>query len=295
MKQLPLFDFVPPVSPVVNVASVTQRSLFRYPGGKTWLVPIVRRWLGTRNQRPVRLIEPFAGGAIIGLTAAFEQLAEKVTLVELDEQVGAVWQTLIEDGNGEWLCQQILGFEMTGANVDCVLSQVCNTTQEMAFQTIVRNRVNRGGILAPGAGRVKTGESGKGLTSRWYPETLCKRIRDIDAIRERLHFIQGDGLRVIQGHLDAPSIVFFIDPPYTAGGKQAGRRLYNHTTLDHEALFDLAKAAQGDFLMTYDDNDTIRALAVQHGFDVQTVAMKNTHHSNMNELLIGRDLTWLCG
>ena len=30
---------------VVNVASVPQRSPFRYPGGKTWLVPVVRQWL----------------------------------------------------------------------------------------------------------------------------------------------------------------------------------------------------------------------------------------------------------
>jgi DNA adenine methylase len=30
---------------VVNVASVAQRSPFRYPGGKTWLIPTVRKWL----------------------------------------------------------------------------------------------------------------------------------------------------------------------------------------------------------------------------------------------------------
>jgi DNA adenine methylase len=72
---------------VVNVASVKQRSPFRYPGGKTWLVPRVRRWLASLPQRPARLIEPFAGGAIIGLTAAAEKLAEHVILVGLDEDV----------------------------------------------------------------------------------------------------------------------------------------------------------------------------------------------------------------
>lgn len=34
-------------SRVVNVASVPQRSPFRYPGGKTWLVPYVRLWLSS--------------------------------------------------------------------------------------------------------------------------------------------------------------------------------------------------------------------------------------------------------
>ena len=37
--QLTFLDMTPPMDHVVNVASVQQRSPFRYPGGKTWLVP----------------------------------------------------------------------------------------------------------------------------------------------------------------------------------------------------------------------------------------------------------------
>src|SRR6058998_3882107 len=43
----------------VNVASVPQRSPFRYPGGKTWLVPYIRSWLGHKRQCPSVLVEPF--------------------------------------------------------------------------------------------------------------------------------------------------------------------------------------------------------------------------------------------
>src|SRR5881396_794504 len=81
-SQLTLFE--PSLNRVINVASVPKRSPFRYPGGKTWLVPRIRQWLLSRPVRPADLIEPFAGGAIVGLTAAFERLAEHVTLVELD-------------------------------------------------------------------------------------------------------------------------------------------------------------------------------------------------------------------
>lgn len=35
------------------------------------------------------LVEPFAGGGIVSLTVAFEQLAERVTMVELDDDVKA--------------------------------------------------------------------------------------------------------------------------------------------------------------------------------------------------------------
>jgi len=63
---------------IVNVASVPQLSPFRYPGGKTWLVPELRKWLEGLGPRPSLFVEPFAGGAIASLTVAAEHRAEQV-------------------------------------------------------------------------------------------------------------------------------------------------------------------------------------------------------------------------
>ena len=86
---------------------------------------------------------------------------------------------------------------------------------------------------------------------------------------------------------------FFIDPPYTAGGKRAGSRLYTHSEIDHDKLFSICEKLRGDFLMTYDNAEEVRALAERHGFETKSVAMKNTHHAEMDELLIGRNLDWV--
>lgn len=287
--QLPLFGLN--TSQIVNVAQVQHRSPFRYPGGKTWLVPFVQHWMISQPKRPAEFIEPFAGGAIIGLTIAFENLADHITLVELDKQVAAVWKTILE-GDYEWLANEIVEFDLTSETIEKVFKQTDVSTQEQAFQTILKNRINRGGILAPGAGKIKTGENGKGMKSRWYPETLAKRILNIGKIRERISFIEGDGLEVLQENADRSDAVFFIDPPYTAGGKNAGARLYAHFELDHERLFSMAENLEGDFLMTYDNAPEIQAMAERHGFSTKTVAMKNTHHAEMRELLVGRGLGW---
>src|SRR5438552_9187444 len=148
----------------VNVASVPQRSPFRYPGGKTWLVPYIRDWLESKKTPPLRLLEPFAGGAIVSLTAAFESLARHVVFAEMDEGVAAVWRVVL-NGQAEWLAKQILNFEITYENVTTVLRQPVTELRHKAFQTILRNRVQRGGILAAGAGLVKSGENGRGLNS----------------------------------------------------------------------------------------------------------------------------------
>ena len=289
------FFKIPPSDHVVNVASVPQRSPFRYPGGKTWLVPRIRQWLSSLDTKPTVFVEPFAGGGIVGLSVGFEQWAEHVVLVELDRQVAAVWETIL-GGDAEWLANRIVSFDLTHDNVRSTLARDDGGTREQAFRTILKNRTYHGGILAPGAALIKHGENGKGLKSRWYAETLASRIVAIGRIRERFTFIHGDGIEVMRSYSRRKRAVFFIDPPYTAGGsngKRAGTRLYTHHELDHERLFATAERTAGDVLLTYDDAPDVRALAERHGFDIAAVAMKNTHHARMTELLIGCSLDWV--
>lgn len=290
MQQLSLFGDTS-LNKITNVASVPQRSPFRYPGGKTWLVPRIRQWLASLPAPPAEFIEPFAGGGSVSLTVAFERLANHVTMVEIDDQVAAVWQTII-NGDGEWLAQEIVRFNFTPLSVKEAVDTDALNRGEKAFKTILRNRINRGGILAAGAGRIKTGENGKGIKSRWYPETLRRRIEDIIAVRERLTFIEGDGMRLLSQNASRTDAAFFIDPPYTAAGKKAGTRLYTYSEIDHEELFRMASAIEGVFLMTYDNTEAVRDLAHKHGFETRAVAMKNTHHAKMTELLISRNLDW---
>lgn len=268
-----------------NVAQVSQLSPFRYPGGKTWFVPTVRRWLTQMEEKPKRLLEPFAGGAMIGLSAANERLVEHVELVELDDDVAAVWECIINgsDQDTATLVKKITAFEVTLENVQEIIAGKPRSIYNRAFRTIVKNRVQRGGILAPGAGLVKNGEGGKGLSSRWYPETLVKRIQAIRAIRNRITFTQGDAFEAIARNQGA---VLFLDPPYTAAGKKAGKRLYTHNDLDHEQLFEVAASNPGPALLTYDDTPEVRAMAASHGFLTGDIAMKSTHHVVMRELAI---------
>ncbi|NJN81785.1 MAG: DNA adenine methylase [Caldilineaceae bacterium] len=262
-----------------------QLSPFRYPGGKTWLVPEVRRWLDSLAYRPETLIEPFAGGGIVSLIAVVENRVDQVVMCELDEEVASVWQTIVSN-DAEWLVDQILAFDMTLENVQDMLDQQPTHTRDLAFRTIVKNRAQRGGILAKGASLMKSGENGRGISSRWYPKTLAKRIRCIHDFRDRISVKCVDGIQLMQQHVEKPANCYFIDPPYTASGKSAGRRLYNHSELDHLALFDTAARLRGAFLMTYDSADEVIQMANARSFHVEWIPMKNTHHREQMELLI---------
>lgn len=276
----------------VNVASVPQRSPFRYPGGKTWFVPTFRTWIQSLDFIPELLVEPFAGGGIISLTALFENLVDESIMMEIDGEVAAVWEAVIQ-GHAGWIADRILHFDMTHANLVAELKISPVDIKQKAFQTILKNRTLHGGILAAGSGLLKHGENGKGIKSRWYPRTLANRMINLNHVRERILFFKGDALELLPNCVGNSKAAFFIDPPYTVGGKKAGKRLYRHCNLDHERLFEIADSIKGDFLMTYDDADEVKNLARKHSFQMRLIPMSNTHHARMLELVIGKNLSWL--
>jgi DNA adenine methylase len=193
---------------IINVASVQKLSPFRYPGGKTWLVPYIYKWIRSLRFTPKTFIEPFAGGGIVSLTAANEGLADRIVMVEIDDAVASVWKTVFY-GDVEWLIHRIISFTMSVENATAVLSVDYATNEENAFKTIIKNRISHGGILAKGAGFIKYGENGKGVHSRWYPQTLARRLNHIKKLKNKITFIHGDGLEVIRNHVSDENVFFF--------------------------------------------------------------------------------------
>ncbi len=269
---------------VVNVASVPQRSPLRYPGGKTWLVPEIRKYLAGLDFRPDVFVEPFAGGGIASLTAVMDGYVDSAVLCEKDPDVSNLWHCMLDDA--EELARRVECFVATPESVSTVFADAFASGMDAAFRTLLRNRVNRGGIMAKGASVMKRGESGNGLLSRWYAATLAKRIRAIGSYAKRLDFFQGDGLSLVELCKDNESAAFFIDPPYTAAGKRAGSRLYAYNDIDHEDLFTRVSRVRGVFMMTYDETPEVIQMARRRGFNLAKVPMKNTHHAMMYELLI---------
>lgn len=279
-----------PVSPIpaVNVATVPQRSPLRYPGGKTWLIPHIRAWFETLGAPPPVLVEPFAGGAIVSLTAIAEGLAERCVMAELDPEVAAFWKAALDSAPA--LADRVRRFVPTHDTVAALAADEATDTLDRGFRTLVLNRTRRGGILANGASVSKHGENGKGILSRWYPETICRRLQLIAEYSGKIQFRETDGLDLLAEALNdlEEEAVAFVDPPYSAGGKRAGTRLYNYCDIDHARLFRILSEHRSDFLMTYDLAPEIEFLIRRHGFHAVQVFMKNTHHARVPELIIAR-------
>ena len=276
-----------PLSPIpaVNVATVPQRSPLRYPGGKTWLIPHIRHWLRFRRVRPDLLLEPFAGGGIVSLTSVMEGLTRRCLMCERDHDVAAFWHSALH--HSQALRERVMAFHPTTESIGHLAESDVAGVVEHGFRTLVLNRTRRGGILAPGASLQRKGENGKGILSRWYPQTIDDRLAEIERHADKITFCETDGVQFLEAVSPAPDkAVVFVDPPYTAGGKQAGKRLYTHNEIDHGRLFELLADQGLDFMMTYDCAPEILRLVQKHRFCAVKVMMKNTHHNRLPELLV---------
>jgi DNA adenine methylase len=271
-----------------NISSIPQRSPFRYPGGKTWLIPQVRTWLKFFGGENIQLIEPFAGGGIVTLTSVMEGLVGSALMIELDPDVAAVWRAIF-GRKARALAEKVKKFNFTKESVVATLESKPKNIIEHAFHTILKNRVTRNGILASGAGMIKKGEYGYGLKSRWYPNTLSDRILLVAKYRRQISFKHCDGLLFLEKCIPLRNFVYFIDPPYS----KIGKRLYKCGEIDHEKLFNIVSHLEGNFLMTYKKSNEAIELAKKYHFQTEEIYMNGGLNSTKIELLIARDLNWI--
>jgi len=269
-------------------------SPLRYPGGKSWLIPTVERWLNyLETTKRNTFVEPFAGGANVGITMLERGKVGNLVLGEIDPEVSSLWKLIL--GDPDWLIAEIALFKPSKKNLIARLERKyrLNDFRERGFQTLLRNRTTRGGVLSSTGGFLKRGERNNGVFSRWYPITLISRIVRIKRLRDNIRFVQGDGIKLINNRRHRTSDVFLIDPPYSFSQDSAGRRLYAHYELEHTKLFTLSRALCGNFLMTYDRDKSIFDLARNKRLKIELVAMKNSHNAILKEALISTDLSWL--
>ena len=266
---------------VPNNYSVTCLSPLQYPGGKVWLMPHIRQWL--LITRPKVLIEPFAGGAIVSLASVMERLVPHAILIELDKDVAAFWRTLLMDP--EWLAKKIVEFKPSYKRIKKIVESNPSCLRDHGFRTLIHNRAAYGGNIFNGSYKKSS------LFKKWYSMSWWKQIIGVGRIVPLLSFHEGNCLQLLPDllkmHKDA---AVFVDPPYSAsGGKQAGKELYRHSSVDHAAIFELLANSNANFLMTYDTADEIIDLVRRYEFKAVHVSMKSGTNKWRQELIITRN------
>lgn len=238
-------------------------SPLRYPGGKSkaaeWLVDLFD--VQSRAMDVEVWIEPFAGGAGAGLTAALRYDVPEVWLNEKDPALAEFWRAAFQRGDeladhvATLIVDLDLFYESKQVLDDARRGRGGHTSESIALAVLIVNRCSRSGILTAAAGPIGgVDQAGRdAVGARFNGPALADRIRRIASLGSRVQVSSADGVACVQdiaGSGIEHEVFLFVDPPYL----EQGNRLYQQgmSLGEHQSLAAALRACPAPWVATYD-------------------------------------------
>jgi DNA adenine methylase len=172
----------------------------RYPGGKGKLAGYLKEIIRENKLFDGEYVEPYAGGAAIGLELLLQEYVTKIHINDLSQPIYSFWKSVLNDT--EELCRLVKNTRLTVASWDRQKRIFANPKDysyvQLGFATFFLNRTNRSGILNGGiiGGRDQTG-SWK-IDARYNADELIFRIESIANLSRRIRLTRSDALAVLR-------------------------------------------------------------------------------------------------
>lgn len=245
--------------------SITITSPLRYPGAKRQLVGYIKECLKINGLRPSLFIEPFTGGASVSLQLLQDDLVDRIGLNDLDPWVASFWETVFFDT--DWLVEQIEKVPVTLSKWHEFKNSMPESRREQALTCIFLNRTSFSGILAPGAGPLggQQQKSSYDIGCRFYRKTLIKRIRQAEALKDRVAFVWNwnwwEILKMLENCTE--KVFYYFDPPFFEKAERLYRFYFKDN--DHLELRDTVLNLDQPWILSYDSVQQVENLYGKSG------------------------------
>lgn len=257
------------------------KSPLRYPGGKSFLVPYVVRFLALNKLKPHIFVEPFAGGASISLALLGLNLVENIALYDSDPLIVGFWKVIFRDGI--WLQEMVEREQVNLELWETLRGSKAQSDRDNAWKCLFLNRTSFSGILTQKAGPIggKAQSSIYKIDCRFYRETLKKRLQDLWSIRDRVQEIaKTDWKDVVQQYKNAVSVdgkddrVFYFDPPFFHKAEILYNKFFKYQ--DHEMLIKTLSTLDAPWLLSYDHCNEVIELFNRYDLKYKEIPVRYT-------------------
>lgn len=235
----------------------------RYPGGKGKLAPYVKKILEANKLLDGEYVEPFAGGAAIGLELLFHEYVSRIHINDLSRPVYAFWHSVLHQT--EEMCRLVRDtprtIETWDRQKDIFRRAEDHDDLTLGYAFFFLNRTNRSGILNAGVigGRAQTGEWK--IDARYNADELVARIEAIAGLGSRIGLTNLDAVEFLQAGAKiwpAKSLVY-CDPPYYVKGRDLYYHFYKHQ--DHlDVARTVTAISKQKWIVSYDNVAPIHAM-----------------------------------
>ena len=232
-------------------------SPLRYPGGKAKISPVMEDIIITNRLRGSVFIEPFCGGAGVGLSMLFSGLIDRLVLNDADFGVASFWETVLKDHG--FLVDRVKEIQVT---IDewRKQKQILKTSsdrREMAFATLFLNRCNRSGILNGGCiGGIR--QQKYKIDARFNREIIISKIKKVNSLRDKIEIHNMDVFEFLNKINNFGKVLVYLDPPYWEQGKTLYREYFVRE--QHEKLASAISDLNVPFVLSYDNVDSIKEM-----------------------------------
>ena len=236
-------------------------SPLRYPGGKRKLASFIASVCRVHNIDG-HYVEPYAGGAAVGLELLFTDQVKEITINDLDRSVYAFWKSIM--ANPEELCSRIRKTRVNAKNWNAAREIQKNKRYadilDLGFSTFFLNRTSYSGILNAGmvGGKSQTGQYR--IDARFNKQNLIERIMRVSEQKKGIHVHNMDAMDLVAWLSEKQgmqNMLYYFDPPYYAKGAYLYMNHYRKT--DHEDIAKcIQKIRQSKWIVSYDNVPEIR-------------------------------------
>ena len=238
----------------------------RYPGGKGRLAAYIKRLMSVNGLLDGEYVEPYAGGAAIGLELLFHEYVSRIHINDISRPVYSFWKAVLN--HTDELCKRVVDTPLTVKAWDKQKRILANFREHddltLGFATFFLNRTNRSGILNGGiiGGRDQTGPWK--IDARYNARELAYRITSIARMSNRIRLTRKDALRFLKSGVSKwpDKTLIYLDPPYYLKGRDLYYDFYEPEDHKSVATFVRSVIKQQRWIVSYDNESAIRGLYV---------------------------------
>ena len=238
------------------------RTPLRYPGGKQRLSPFIREILDFNNIHG-HYVEPYAGGAGVGIELLINKDVKYIHLNDTDVSIYAFWYSVLN--HTEELCRLISKSSLT---IDEWKKRKCIVKKgnsqdllELGYSLFYLNRCNRSGVISGG---VIGGLNQKGnykMDARFNRNDLIRRIEMISCFKDQIFITNYDAEYYISKYIPnlPKDCLIYLDPPYYNKGSELYLNAYKKE--DHARLANaIQEKIEHNWVLSYDGINEILEL-----------------------------------
>jgi DNA adenine methylase len=209
-------------------------------------------------------VEPYAGGAAIGLELLFHEYVSQIHINDVSRPVYSFWKAVLN--HTDELCKLVIDTRLTVKSWDKQKQILANCRDHdvlaLGFATFFLNRTNRSGILNGGiiGGRDQTGPWK--IDARYNARELAYRIESIARMGNRIRLTRKDAISFLKAGVTKwpEKTLIYLDPPYFVKGRDLYYDFYEPDDHKSVASFVRSKIKQQQWIVSYDNEPTIRKL-----------------------------------